>query len=103
MKIKLAVISGGSVNWMRGLMRDVYTLEGVEGGEIRLVDPNTEHVTSVRNMADEIQRKTDEAMRAFGGDERLCFSSVGIDGDTPPEAVRKYLGVFRENRERSAT
>lgn len=34
MKIKLAVIGGGSVNWMRGLMRDVYTLEGVEGGYI---------------------------------------------------------------------
>ncbi len=50
MKIKLAVIGGGSVNWMRGLMKDVYTLDGVEGGEIRLVDPNTDHVTSVKNM-----------------------------------------------------
>ncbi len=50
MKIKLAVIGGGSVNWMRGLMKDVYTLENVEGGEIRLVDPNTDHVTSVKNM-----------------------------------------------------
>lgn len=50
MKIKLAVIGGGSVNWMRGLMRDVYMLDGVEGGEIRLVDPNVSHVTSVRNM-----------------------------------------------------
>ena len=50
MKIKLAVIGGGSVNWMRGLMRDVYTLKGVDGGEIRLVDPNVPHVTSVKNM-----------------------------------------------------
>ena len=50
MKIKIAVIGGGSVNWMRGLMRDIYTLNGVEGGEIRLVDPNVSHVTSVRNM-----------------------------------------------------
>ena len=50
MKIKLCVIGGGSVNWMRGLMKDVYTLNGVEGGEIRLVDPNTDHVTSVKNM-----------------------------------------------------
>ena len=50
MKIKLAVIGGGSVNWMRGLMRDIYSLRGVEGGEIRLVDPNVSHVTSVRNM-----------------------------------------------------
>jgi len=50
MKIKLAVIGGGSVNWMRGLMRDIYGLRNVEGGEIRLVDPNVSHVTSVRNM-----------------------------------------------------
>ena len=50
MKIKLAVIGGGSVNWMRGLMRDVYGLQNVEGGEIRLVDPNVSHVTSVKNM-----------------------------------------------------
>jgi len=49
-KIKLAVIGGGSVNWMRGLMKDVYMLQGVDGGEIRLVDPNESHVTSVRNM-----------------------------------------------------
>ena len=49
-KIKLAVIGGGSVNWMRGLMKDVYMLGGVDGGEIRLVDPNLSHVTSVKNM-----------------------------------------------------
>ena len=50
MKIRLGVIGGGSVNWMRGLMKDIYMMEGVDGGEIRLVDPNTPHVTSVRNM-----------------------------------------------------
>lgn len=50
MKIKVAVIGGGSVNWMRGLMRDIYMLKNVEGGEIRLVDPNVSHVTSVKNM-----------------------------------------------------
>ena len=60
MKIKLAVIGGGSVNWMRGLMRDVYTLEGVEGGEIRLVDPNTDHVTSVKNMLLKFNELTDK-------------------------------------------
>lgn len=47
---------------------------------------------------EEIARKTDEAVRAFGGDERLCFSCVGIDGNTDPEDARKYLGVFREQR-----
>ena len=49
-KMKLAVIGGGSVNWMRGLMKDVYLIDGVDGGEIRLVDPNESHVTSVKNM-----------------------------------------------------
>ena len=44
---------------------------------------------------EEIARKTEEAVRAFGGDERLCFSCVGIDGETGPEDVRKYLSVFR--------
>ena len=49
-KITLTVIGGGSVNWMRGLMRDVYLLDEVEGGEIRLVDPNTGHVEAVADM-----------------------------------------------------
>ena len=60
MKIKLCVIGGGSVNWMRGLMKDVYTLNGVEGGEIRLVDPNTDHVTSVKNMLLKFNELTDK-------------------------------------------
>ena len=50
MKLTLTVIGGGSVNWMRGLMRDVYLLDEVEGGEIRLVDPNIEHVEAVADM-----------------------------------------------------
>ncbi len=48
-----------------------------------------------KDPREEIARKTDEAIRAFGGDERLCFSCVGIDGDTSPESVRNYLNVFR--------
>jgi alpha-galactosidase len=50
MQITLTVIGGGSVNWMRGLMRDVYLLDEVEGGEIRLVDPNVEHVQAVAEL-----------------------------------------------------
>ena len=46
----ITVIGGGSVNWMRGLMRDVYLLDQVDGGEIRLVDPNREHVQAVAGM-----------------------------------------------------
>lgn len=58
MKIKIAVIGGGSVNWMRGLMRDIYLMDAADGGEIRLVDPNVEHVTSVRNMLLKFNEKT---------------------------------------------
>ncbi|MFE5318848.1 hypothetical protein ACFQ88_09070 [Paenibacillus sp. NPDC056579] len=48
--IVLTVIGGGSVNWMPGLMRDVYLLDEIQGGEIRLVDPNREHVEAVAAM-----------------------------------------------------
>lgn len=46
----IAVIGGGSVNWMRGLMKDIYLIEALDGGEIRLVDPNAEHVDVVAAM-----------------------------------------------------
>ena len=36
----LAVIGGGSSQWMISLMKDVYLLDAVDGGEIRLVDPD---------------------------------------------------------------
>jgi alpha-galactosidase/6-phospho-beta-glucosidase family protein len=49
-KIVLTVIGGGSVNWMRTLMRDVFLLDEAEGGEIRLVDPNVEHAQAVAGM-----------------------------------------------------
>ena len=46
----LTVIGGGSSQWMITLMRDVYLLDEVDGGEIRLVDPKTEHVQAVAEM-----------------------------------------------------
>ena len=49
-KLNLTVIGGGSVNWMRGLMRDVYLIDEIEGGKIRLVDPYKEHVEAVAQM-----------------------------------------------------
>lgn len=49
-KVIFTIIGGGSVNWMRGLMRDIYLLDCIGGGEIRLVDPNIEHVEAVRDM-----------------------------------------------------
>ena len=44
---------------------------------------------------DVIKRKTEEAVKAFGSDGKLCFSCVGIDAETKTESVRDYLRVFR--------
>jgi len=49
-QITLAVIGGGSSQWMTALMRDVYLLNEVDGGAIRLVDPRQEHVQAVADM-----------------------------------------------------
>jgi alpha-galactosidase/6-phospho-beta-glucosidase family protein len=48
--LQLAVMGGGSVNWMRKLMRDVYLLGEVEGGSIRLLDPDREPTEAVARM-----------------------------------------------------
>ncbi len=52
----ITVIGGGSVNWMRGLMRDIYLLDEVQGGEIRLVDPNRSHTAAVAAMLETFNR-----------------------------------------------
>ena len=45
---------------------------------------------------EEMLRKTEEAIEAFGSDRNLCFSCVGIDADTETNRIRDYLSVFRE-------
>lgn len=70
-RIKIAVIGGGSVNWMRGLMKDVYMLEGVDGGEIRLVDPNVSHVNSVKNMLLKFNEVTEKDFQISIMEERM--------------------------------
>lgn len=59
-KMILTVIGGGSVNWMRGLMKDVYMIDEVKGGEIRLVDPNKEHVEAVAQMLKAFNKMKDK-------------------------------------------
>lgn len=59
----LTVIGGGSVNWMRGLMRDVYMIDELSGGEIRLVDPNKEHVEAVAAMLEAFNRMRGKAYK----------------------------------------
>ena len=46
----LAVIGGGSSQWMISLMKDVYLLDAVDGGEIRLVDPDRGGAEAVASM-----------------------------------------------------
>lgn len=46
----ITVIGGGSVNWMPKLMADVFQIDELEGGEIRLVDPNEEHTQAIVGM-----------------------------------------------------
>ena len=45
-----------------------------------------------------VEADTAAAIAAFGSDEKLYFSCVGIDADTPDENIRAYLSVFREAR-----
>ena len=42
-----------------------------------------------------IRADTGRAIEAFGSDEKLCFSCVGIDAEVPDDQVRAYLSVFR--------
>lgn len=42
-----------------------------------------------------IEADTDAAIAAFGSDEKLFFSCVGIDADTDDERIKAYLSVFR--------
>ncbi|MBR7040598.1 MAG: hypothetical protein IKI24_02020 [Clostridia bacterium] len=46
---------------------------------------------------DTIKADTDAAVAAFGSDENLFFSCVGIDADTADEHIKAYLSVFKEN------
>lgn len=62
-EIKLAVIGGGSSQWMISLMRDVYLLDEIEGGEICLVDPKTEHVQAVAEMLQAFNRTRNKTYR----------------------------------------
>jgi len=53
-------------------------------------------VTLKTDSQEVILEKTEAAIRAFGSDEKLCFSCVGIDRDVPVSKVREYLSVFRK-------
>lgn len=52
----LTVIGGGSSQWMKSLMRDVYLLDCVDDGEIRLVDLKRGAVDAVARMLESFNR-----------------------------------------------
>jgi len=56
MKKIITVIGGGSVNWMRGLMQDIYMIDEIDGGEIRLVDPDEKLVNAVAAMLNTLNK-----------------------------------------------
>ena len=66
----LAVIGGGSSQWMISLMKDVYLLDAVDGGEIRLVDPDRGGAEAVACMLDRFNGMRGKDYRVSVCDDR---------------------------------
>ena len=66
----LAVIGGGSSQWMMSLMKDVYLLDAVDGGEIRLVDPDRGGAEAVASMLDRFNAMRGKDYRVSVCDDR---------------------------------
>lgn len=69
-EINLTVIGGGSVNWMSRLMKDIYQIDDISGGEIRLVDPKTEHVMAVASMLEKFNEIKNKDYEIFINENR---------------------------------
>ena len=76
--MKLAVIGGGSSQWMKSLMRDIYLLESVDGGEIRLVDPKRDNVEAVAEMLRAFNRMRNKDYEVSVSDDRR-EALAGVD------------------------
>ena len=68
----LTVIGGGSSQWMIKLMQDVYLLEAVRGGEIRLVDPDRAGAEAVAAMLERFNRDRERDYQVAVVDDRLA-------------------------------
>jgi alpha-galactosidase/6-phospho-beta-glucosidase family protein len=66
----LTVIGGGSVNWMPGLMKDIYLINEVSGGEIRLVDPNVESAELIKKMLEKFNVERNKSYKISVFSER---------------------------------
>ena len=69
-RIRIAVIGGGSVNWMKALMKDLYLLDEASGGEIRLMDPNLSDAHAVAAMLEALNRQRNKDYRITVTDDR---------------------------------
>ena len=87
MRLNVAIVGAGSVNWMRNIMRDFFQIEEFEGGSLRLIDPKREYVGAVREMLLNFCRLTgkdftvdifEDRREAFSGaDFVVCTFSPG--------------------------
>ena len=81
-----------------GAGSDLSAIAKAVEGKKSCVAPLSPVALKTDSFAD-MQRKTEDAIRAFGSDAHLCFSCVGINGDVPMEKVREYLRVFGKEAE----
>ena len=60
MKKNITIIGGGSSQWMCPIMKEIYMIDELEGGEIRLVDPKTDNVNAVVAMLRYFNKKKEK-------------------------------------------
>ena len=87
MKCNIAIFGGGSVNWCPGLIRDIYLLDEITEGEIRLFDPDSEGVNAILSLQNVYNQETNKDLRfrrsdsledlLSGADFVLCTFSPG--------------------------
>jgi alpha-galactosidase/6-phospho-beta-glucosidase family protein len=83
----MAIIGGGSVNWCPTLLRDIHHIDLLDGGEIRLLDPDTEALHLVASLQEPYNRISGKQFRLVpvqsldeavsGVDLTLCTFSPG--------------------------
>jgi alpha-galactosidase/6-phospho-beta-glucosidase family protein len=87
MKTVIGIVGGGSVNWCPGLIRDVYHIDALEGGEIRLLDPDDAALRLIASLEGPYNRLSGKEFKFIpvhsldecvsGADFTLCTFSPG--------------------------
>ena len=77
--MNVAVVGGGSVNWMPKLMKGFFNIEEIDGGEIRLVDPNKEHAELVVEMIKVLNKKQKKDFKVLTiKDRKEAFNNADL-------------------------